>query len=201
MNLLARIFWLAGPVVVTGLLHMIVVRRKALAWLAVPIDGGKTLGGKPIFGPNKTWRGFVWMIGASAVAGGFQGYFYGEWAERVNVAPCDLALVGLSLHVAEGPLQQLVGYMLLNVALGAGYALGELPNSFVKRRWGVEPGKTTSPFFFFLDQADSVVAALLLAKAFFPLEWTLVLVGIVVLTLVHLALNAWLYLARVRKNL
>jgi hypothetical protein len=201
MNLLARIFWLAGPVVVAGLLHMIVVRRKVLAWLAVPIDGGKTLGGKPIFGPNKTWRGFVWMIGASAVMGAFQGYFYGEWAERANVAPCDLALVGLDFHVAEGPLQQMVGYLLLNVALGAGYALGELPNSFVKRRANVEPGKTTSPFFFVLDQADSVVAALLLGKAFFPLEWSLVLWGMLALTLLHLAINAWLYLARVRKNL
>ena len=184
--ILARAFWLALPVVVAGILHMIVVRRRLLAALAVPIDLGRTLRGAPIFGPNKTWRGVLFMTLAPAVLGALQGFFYGAWAEREGVAPCPL---------------DAAGYALLNLVLGLGYALGELPNSFAKRRLGIEPGKTSSRFFFVLDQADSVIAALLLGKLFFPIEWSVVLVGILALTALHLFLNAALYLARVRRNL
>jgi CDP-diglyceride synthetase len=197
---LAQAFWLAAPVVIAGILHMVLVRRNALARLAVPLDGGRTLGGKPIFGPNKTWRGVVFMTFAPALLGAAQGALLGLWAERADVAPCDLGRFGLLLHL-EGPLAQLVGYAALNLVLGFGYALGELPNSFLKRRVGIEAGKTSSRFFFVLDQADSVIAALLLGKLFFPIEWATILVGIVSLTLLHLALNAALYFARVRRNL
>lgn len=201
LPVLARAFWLSLPVVIAGVLHMIVVRRNLLAALARPIDAGKTLGEKPIFGPNKTWRGLGFMTLAPAALGAFQGAAWGPWAERAGCAPFDLALLGMSLGAADGPIAQAAGYLVFNLVLGLGYALGELPNSFVKRRAGIEPGKTSSRVFFVVDQADSVVAALLLGKAFFPLEWRVVATGILALTLLHLALNAGLYLARVRRNL
>ena len=187
--LVARAFWLSAPVVIAGLLHMIVVRRNLLAALKRPLDGGRTFRGQPIFGPNKTWRGVVFMTVGSALLGGFQGLSWGAWAEREGVQPCAL------------PDPHALGYALLGLALGFGYALGELPNSFVKRRAGIEAGKTSSKIFFVIDQADSVVAALLIGKLFFPLEWGLVVAGMVLLTLVHLAINAWLYFGKVRKNL
>ncbi len=187
--LIARVFWLAAPVILAGVLHMVVVRRDLLAALKKPLDGGKTFRGEPILGPNKTWRGVFFMTFATALLGALQGAAWGAFAARNEIDPCPL------------PAPPALGYGLFNLAIGFGYALGELPNSFVKRRAGVEAGKTTSALFFFVDQADSVVAALLLAKVFFPLEWTLVLWGIAVLTLVHLALNAGLYLGKVRRNL
>lgn len=199
--LLGKVFWLAAPVVIAGIVHMIVVRRDLFAALRVPLDGGRTLGGRPIFGPNKTWRGLVFMTLASMLLGAFQGLAWGAWAERAGVAPCDLARVPVGLHVPEGPLAQAVGYAIFNFVLGLGYALGELPNSFVKRRIGIEPGKTSSKVFFVVDQADSVVAALGLGAIFFPLEGTVVVVGMLALTGVHLALNAGLWLARIRRNL
>jgi CDP-diglyceride synthetase len=191
-SLLAQAFWLAAPVVIAGILHMIVVRRDFFAALKKPLDFGKKFRGEPIFGPNKTWRGLVFMTLAPAVLGAFQGYFYGFWAERERVAP--FTIVPDANHYLQS-------YMLLNAVLGLGYALGELPNSFIKRRVGISPGKTISKFFFVLDQADSVIAALLLGWAFFPLDGRVVAVGIVALTLLHLALNAGLYFAKVRRNL
>ncbi len=192
MILLARVFWLAAPVVLAGIVHMVVVKRNLLARLAVPLDGGRTLGGKPVFGPNKTWRGVVFMTLAPALLGALQGAAWGRWALGAGVAPFEQGADVLAL---------VASYACLNLALGFGYALGELPNSFIKRRVGIEAGKTSSAFFFVLDQADSVIAALLMGKAFFPIEWSVILLGMLALTLVHLALNAWLYLAKVRRNL
>jgi hypothetical protein len=75
----------------------------------------------------------------------------------------------------------------------------------VKRRIDLTPGKTglglAGAIFFLLDQADSVIAALVLGALVFHYPWTIVLVGSVCLTLLHLAINASLYAARVRKNL
>jgi CDP-diglyceride synthetase len=187
--LLAKAFWLAAPVILAGVLHMIVVRRDLLAALKRPLDGGRTFRGEPIFGPNKTWRGVVFMTFAPALLGALQGLAWGEWARREGVEPCAL------------PEPLVFGYADFNLVLGFGYALGELPNSFVKRRVGIEAGKTSSKIFFVIDQADSVVAALGLGALFFRLEWRLVLTGIVALTGVHLALNAGLYFAKVRRNL
>lgn len=201
-GLVARAFWLAAPVVIAGILHMIVVRRDLFAALKRPLDGGRTFRGQPIFGPNKTWRGLAFMTLASPLLGAVQGLAWGEWAERAGLAPCDLALFAIGRHLTTSvPVALAIGYAVTNLLLGLGYALGELPNSFVKRRVGIEPGKTSSRVFFVVDQADSVVAAFLVAKVRVPLDWDLIVVGIVVLTLLHLILNGALYLAKVRRNL
>jgi CDP-diglyceride synthetase len=183
-ELLAQSLWLALPVVVAGILHMVVVKRDWLPWLKKPVDFDTGL-----FGPNKTWRGFVVMVALSAAIGWVQGFLGGDWAARSG-AWC----------IASN-----VPYALVGAVCGLGYALGELPNSFLKRRVKIQPGKTGSgalgAFFFVLDQADSVIAALGLAALVFAVPLGVVIVGTIALTLLHLALNATLYFLRVRKNL
>lgn len=195
-RLIAQCLWLSAPVAIAGILHMVVVKANLFAALKVPLDGGRTLGGKPIFGENKTWRGLLFMIGASAALAAAQGLAWGPWAARAQAEPFPFA--GLK-HGFAG------GYALVGAVLGLGYALGELPNSFVKRRIAIEPGKTSlgaiGAAFLVIDQADSVIAALGLAALFFPIGWRIVIAGTVCMTLLHLAINASLYLAGVRKNL
>jgi hypothetical protein len=212
-HVVGQALWLSVPVALTGILHMVVVMKRWLPRLAKPIDGGATLGGRPIFGDNKTWRGVVVMVFGSALIGGLQGLLGGAWAERSGVALLDFALIGAladdgptamvaSPHGADA---YVVGYATVNAALGFGYALGELPNSFLKRRLAITPGKMgaglVGGFFFLLDQADSVLAALALGALAFGISWKIVAVGTVCLTLLHLAINVSLYLAKVRKNL
>jgi CDP-diglyceride synthetase len=192
-GLIGQCFWLAGPVALAGILHMVAVKRNLWARLAVPIDGGRTLGGVPILGPNKTWRGVVFMIVCASLLGAIQGFAFGDWAAHSGVSPIDFRHPGA------------LSYGAANALLAAGYVLGELPNSFAKRRLEITPGATSrgflGAFFFVLDQADSVVAALALGAVVFSYGWDIVVVGSICLSLVHLALNLSLYLARVRKNL
>jgi hypothetical protein len=194
--LIAQCLWLSAPVALAGILHMVVVKLDLFRALKVPIDGGRTIGGERIFGANKTWRGFFFMVAASAALGAAQGLLWGSWALRAGAAPLDFAAIGRGLAG---------GYAVVGAVLGLGYALGELPNSFVKRRIAIEPGKTTrgaiGAAFLVIDQADSVVAALGLAALFFGVSWRIVVAGTVCLTLLHLAINAGLYVAGVRKNL
>ena len=54
--------------VLAGLLHSLWLRSRVSQALAIPLDGGRTFRGVPIFGENKTLRGFVVMIPAAALA-------------------------------------------------------------------------------------------------------------------------------------
>lgn len=186
--------------VFAGILHMVVVKRDLAPGLKKPLDGGLTFRGQRLFGENKTWRGVVWMIGASALFGAILGLLAGSALEGGTLVDFRAAGGG-----AEGPLALVLGYGLVHGVMGLGYALGELPNSFTKRQLDITPGKVGSGFvgalFFVVDQGDSVVAALLLAKLAYGISWSAVALGSVVLTGVHLAINFALYRAKVRKNL
>jgi CDP-diglyceride synthetase len=216
MFLIGQCFWLSLPVVIAGILHMVVVKKDWLPALKKPVDFGASIGGERIFGDNKTWRGFVVMIGLSAILGAVQGLVAGPWADQSGVACMSFDVLTFRLGLEHPifnlehpdpawPSELAKTYALVNAVLGLGYALGELPNSFLKRRVKIEPGKTGSgalgALFFVLDQADSVLAALGLGLLAFGYPLAVFLVGSLVLTLVHLALNATLYLLRVRKNL
>lgn len=181
---------------------MLVVKRDLWPRLRRPIDGGRTFRGRPIFGPNKTWRGLLFMVTASALLGAIQGALGGPAAARSGLACIDHASLA---PVGDGRLGMAAGYAVVGAVLGLGYALGELPNSFLKRREDVAPGKTTSglrgAFFLVLDQADSVIAPLVLGALAFGYPWAVALHGILWLTLLHLVLNWLLYRLKIRKNL
>lgn len=137
------------------------------------------------------------MIAGSALLGALQGALGGDWAARTRVAATGFAAAGGGSVV--------LGYAVVNAVFGLGYVLGELPNSFLKRRLEITAGRTgaglVGGFFFLLDQADSVIAAFVLGALVYPMSWRLVGVGVGCLTGLHLLLNAALYVAKVRKNL
>jgi CDP-2,3-bis-(O-geranylgeranyl)-sn-glycerol synthase len=134
---------------------------------AVPLDGGRTFRGRRIFGENKTLRGLVVMVPATAaafvlvaqVAGGGHPESAGLWA----LSP--------------------MGYARLGACAGLGFMLGELPNSFVKRQLGIEPGARATGavaaiWQFVVDRIDSglgMLCALSLAVPVPASTWALVL--------------------------
>lgn len=203
--LIGQVFWLSLAVALTGILHMVVVKADLLPALKVPLDGGRTLGGEPIFGPNKTWRGVFFMIACSAFLGAVQGGLGGAWAAGAGVEVVDFCALGRRLGAPDGMLAFAFGYAGVNAVLGLGYALGELPNSFIKRRLRIDSGRMGSgpigALFFVIDQADSVIFALWLGALAFGYGWQVVVTGTVCLTLLHLAINGSLYVSGVKKNL
>jgi CDP-diglyceride synthetase len=190
--------WLAEPYVtfmpalVAGVLNMVWVRLPVARRLKAPLDGGRVFkDGRYWLGPNKTYKGLVGMVALAALASSGWGWLCGAW-------PALGACHRVQQHLGSG-----LGVSLAyGIALGAAYALFELPNSFLKRRLGVVPGRSATggakPALIVLDQCDSVVGMVLVA--WWPAQltaaeaaWWLVLGGAT-----HLALNGALYLAHLR---
>ena len=122
-------------------------RTAASRHFATPLDFGRTWQNRRIFGDNKTFRGFVVMLPAGALT------FF---------------LAGLVINRLDpgGPLRSAlwdltrVQWATLGFLASLGFLLGELPNSFVKRRLDIAPGgapdgKVLRRTFFVVDQLDS----------------------------------------------
>ena len=63
------------PVIIGGVFNMLFVKIKALSFLKVPVDGGKSLNGKRIFGDSKSLLGFIGMMLGTAIAAIIWGAF------------------------------------------------------------------------------------------------------------------------------
>jgi hypothetical protein len=167
------VLYLALPVMMAAAVHIVAIRFDMFKRLKVPIDFGWTLRGRRVFGNNKTWRGALIMILVPSAAMALQ--------QR-------LRLPGLELFDYGG-----VNAWLCGGLLGLGFVLAELPNSFLKRRFNVAPGKQaegpTYWLFTLLDQVDSVAGCLLLLAIVWlpPLE--VVATALVLCSLVHFAFN------------
>ncbi len=151
--------FLIGAFCMAGVLQTLWLRSRVSARLAIPLDCGLTFRGRQLFGKNKTWKGLVLMVPAVGVA--------------------FLILASLRSTLGESsanPLWSLStgAYFLLGCWGGLGFMLGELPNSFAKRQLDIEPGvpprgALARGICFFVDQADSVVGALLAISVFVPI--------------------------------
>ena len=137
-----------------------------------PIDfGRKFIDKKPIFGKNKTIRGFI--------AGLFIGTLVG-WAQE-TLAPN----IGLEK-----------GSILLGFALSLGALIGDLIGSFIKRRLNLKPG-TPFPI---SDQIDFVLFALLFSLPIKPPTIQLALIIIILTLPIHLSANVIAYLLKMKKT-
>ena len=162
---------LSLPLVLSGGLHMSVVRLDLLAALKIPIH-------QAWFGRNKTWRGLIVMPVATALGVALASVFwpgqFGGWNPIV-----------------------------LGLILGLAYAVAELPNSFVKRRLGIAPGKRpprNAAWFVLADQADSAIGCALVCGWALGLTAGTILLLIAIGPAIHLLVNYSLYLMRLRRE-
>ena len=134
------------PLLGGAIVHGVCMRFDWLAFLKRPIDGGRTLRGRRLFGHSKTWRGPVLVAVGAALVGALQQWLPDAWS----------ALAGLE----RGSDRPLPGPWLTALA-GFVAELGELPNSCVKRQLGIAPGATArgplSLLFYVWDQLDVVL--------------------------------------------
>src|SRR5438309_4605296 len=150
-----RVAWIVAPVLLAGLGQVIVLKTGLLAGLAIPIDRGRQWRGKPVLGPRKTWRGVIIMTTLSALVAGGQAMAARHSARVRAFSPFD--------YDRTNP-------WLLGFALGLGYCLAELPNSFVKRRLDIAPAATTDKWArlqYLVDQSDSVAGCLVALRLFY----------------------------------
>jgi CDP-diglyceride synthetase len=178
MTLLLHTLWLAGPVILTGFVHLLVLQHDWLPALRrAPLDFGASWRGRRIFGANKTWRGAVIMIAGTAVfAAAFAqvNAHWLHWPVAVQFAQAHPAAWG--------------------ALLGCGYIVGELPNSFAKRQLGIAPGAMGSglpgKIFWVVDQLDSLAGMLLFVAPVWLPPPALIALLVVVMLIAH-PICAW----------
>ena len=138
----ARGPWVLLPVLGAPLLHGPVLRGDWFAGLARPLDGGRSVRGRRLFGDNKTWRGAI-VMSAGTVAASAALHESAWFRERLPPAVRDAG------PWRYGPL------------LAIGVVGGELPNSFLKRQLGISPGSQrwtpAGVALVVFDQADFVL--------------------------------------------
>jgi len=183
------------PVVIAGAANMLFTRTQLYCAHNSPIDGGRSLSdGKRIFGDNKTWAGFFGMIAANCITQILWGM---------------LTLSSSALNSKNELYHNFGNTLLFNAAAGAlfglVYVLCELPNSFIKRRIGIQPGRTAHGFkglmFFIIDQIDSLIGVVLVLALLTGLTFTQYIQYILLGAATHIGLNLTLYKLRIRKNI
>lgn len=126
-----------------------------------------------LLGRNKTWRGMILM-------------------------PVFTALGGLLLWPLWGDQSLAIG-----ATVGLGYMLAEWPNSFIKRRLGIQPGATPRQHAWMgvmADQLDSAIGAAL-AYALYPgVEASVCMLYVLTFPLTALAVKRLLFMAKLKRS-
>jgi len=180
--------------ILAGIVNSIFCKTKILNKLKIPMDFNKKfIDGKRIFGDNKTWKGFIGYLIFNIVFSIVFGYIW----KYANLEYLNFFYINHQ--------NTLIYNLLIGFLLGLFYALFELPNSFIKRRLDIKPGKTLTGskkiFFIILDQADSVFGVALVVWFFYPIGIWIYLLYIVIGTITHLLINMLLYFLHLRKNM
>ena len=181
--------------IIAGIINSIFCSKtKIFKSLKKPIDMKKNFcDNKRIFGDNKTWKGFFGYIFFNVIISVLLGLLY----NKLNINNWNFFYIN---HPNTIKYNILIGFL-----LGLFYALFELPNSFIKRRLDIVPGKTIKGFkkifFIIFDQADSIFGIALVVWMFYPLGIKKYIFYIFIGTITHLIINMLLYFAHLRKNM
>ena len=194
MSMILSLYLTLMPVILAGIANMIFCKSSLLDSVNQPIDAGRLLGdGRRLFGANKTWKGFWGLVVWGLLAQLIWSFFLARQPD----------LEKLHLIYAHCP-NKLATNFPLGILLGLAYVVFELPNSYLKRRLDISPGKTAKDAwkypFILLDQIDSLIGILLVLHLYISLDWAQVIGLLLVGTLTHLGVNRLLYLARLRQN-
>ena len=156
------------------ILHAPVLALDLFKALKRPLDGGATIAGRRVFGDNKTWRGALFMTAGPALAA----LALTRWPAFRHALPD---------AVSDAPA------LLWGALVGLGVVVGELPNSFLKRRLDIAPGtQRRTPggiALIALDQADLVPGVWLCLAPVYVLPLLTGLVALVAVTAAHLLVN------------
>jgi len=150
-----------------------VIVKRWFKGLAFPIDSGKG-----IFGNNKTVRGLLFGVLFAVIIAYMQFSLY-----RFN-SFSTLSLIDYS------------NWLLVGFLLGLGALLGDLTESFIKRRLKIKPGERFFPW----DQLDFILGSLLLVSLAVSLTLNMVLVIIIISVLGHIIVNHSAYYLGIRKE-
>jgi CDP-2,3-bis-(O-geranylgeranyl)-sn-glycerol synthase len=161
-----------------ALANMSPVIFKSIPFLNYPIDLNIRFKEKPLFGENKTYRGFFFGILIAIFTVYIQKILYPY-----------MTIISL-INYNE------INIFLLGFLLGFGALFGDLLKSFFKRRLSIKPGQSWIPF----DQIDWVIGAILLINLYINLSFKEILISIILLGSLHPLVNILSYTLKIQKN-
>ena len=194
MKIIIMMYVTLFPTIIAGVLNMVWCKSSILKKLNTPVDFKKNfIDGKRIFGENKTFKGILGYVIFNIISAVLWGFL----CRILNIENYNFFFINYTNTFFYN--------VLIGTLLGLAYSLFELPNSFIKRRIGIAPGKTTSGlkkiFFIFLDQADSIFGCCLVVCVFFNLSLKFYFLYVIVGAITHIVINRLLYLFKLRKNM
>lgn len=194
MSTLSQLFFLIAILACAGATNMVFVTAPLLSGLSRPMDGGVLLrDGKRLFGDNKTWKGFFGMIALTAIWLAIAGSLAANFPDIQSLSLIPFEELKFPFNV-----------WFFGVLWGLAYVLAELPNSFLKRRIDILPGENARGlkgyFFLVLDQADSVIACVLVLSLFSSITWPDAIMLVVLGSIAHYLTNLGLYVVRLKKQ-
>lgn len=166
------------PVLLSGILFIFFLKKDYFKFLNKPIDFNKN-----VFGKNKTFRGIILMPIFCFFFTLILGFFLNNQNEIY-----------------------LTGNLYKSFFLGLFYSLGELPNSFIKRKLGIPPGEkskkeTERRFFWVLDNIDSIIFCLICLVFIYQIN-PVYLIGILFLgSIIHFMTDFLMFKIKIKQSL
>jgi CDP-2,3-bis-(O-geranylgeranyl)-sn-glycerol synthase len=176
LDMIIEVIYFLLPVYVSNMAS--VASAKIPIWNKPIISEKTKWRGKPIFGANKTWRGAIFGI-----VFGFAFYILQIYWQQTGI------MSQYELHDYSS--------LLLGFLLASGAIIGDLVESFVKRRIGIKPGERFMPW----DQIDHAFAAMVLALIVIDLNGRFIMLGLFLTFILHIFTNFLGFKLRLRKTL
>jgi CDP-2,3-bis-(O-geranylgeranyl)-sn-glycerol synthase len=175
LKILLQIIWFFLPAIMSNM-SPIIFRKIPL--LNYPVDFNIQFKGKPLFGKNKTYRGFFFGIIIAILTIFIQKTLYPY--------PNNFSLINYNE----------INIYLLGFLLGFGALFGDILESFFKRRFNIKSGKPWIPF----DQIDWIIGAILLSSLYLNLSLRINILSIIFLGLFHPLVNIISYELKLRDD-
>jgi len=184
-----QVLFLGSPLLLAAIAQGLCIKYDWFSQLKRPIDLGRSYKGKRIFGDHKTWRGMTINVVCCCL-----GTLIQAWLQVSGILPSWLFLLNYRDQA-----------LVVGILLGFGTTLGELPNSYLKRRFEIPPGESRNGFigavFFIYDQVDLTIGIwVFLYFLIRPSPW-LVLWSFILTLALHLSVSSVGYLLGMRKTL
>ena len=168
---------------VSGIAQVVWLKSESYKKYAYPVDFGKSLAAKRVFGENKTYAAFLVMTPVSVLTFSMFGY-----------------LINNQIEVNFRYELDLINWCLLGLMGGLGFHLGELPNSFLKRRMNIKPGGVSkNPIlkntFFIIDHIDSLMGSIVCMSLIIEFKTFDIVLLFILAPIIHWLFNVSLYLS------
>ena len=186
--MICQLLFLGSPLLLAAAAQGLCIRYDWLTSFKRPLDLGLRLRGKRIFGDHKTWRGLAINLAFCTL-----GTIIQAWFQRKGYLPKWLPFFD---YAKEGPS--------IGLLLGLGMTVGELPNSFIKRRLDIAPGESgkgvAGIIFFLFDQVDLTVGIWVFLFFFIKPSPLMILWSFAITLVAHVAISSAGYLLGMRKK-